>query len=212
MITIIESDQKSKQQLGAHIAKELQSVVRSDVSNGVLRSDGLDKSPFSETVHESDTVNAALDVEQTSPATSSIEVESQVLPHYFHGSSEDILEWPIFQSRHHREQIERLIFDPALHSDLEYSSPASRSVFSVASPRDAIAEPRRRMSSTRGIREEDVSELVERFLTNVHTKNPILDPNALRDMVKSIAGEGFSWDARTCLVVRTVLIPVACSY
>jgi hypothetical protein len=59
------------------------------------------------------------------------------------------------------------------------------------------------MSSLRGIREEDVSELVERFLANVHTKNPILDAGALKEIVQTITAEGFGWDARSCLVVST---------
>ena len=149
------------------------------------------------------TTSITTHLEPTRHSSSAESADKHALPQYFHGSSEDILDWPVFQSRHNREQIERLIFDPALHSDHDYSSPSNRSRFSAPSPAEAREEPRRRMSSTRGIREEDVSELVERFLNNVHTKNPILDSNALRGIVKSIAGDGFGWDARTCLVVST---------
>jgi hypothetical protein len=130
--------------------------------------------------------------------------DNRTLPYYFHGSSEDILDWPIFQSKHNREQIERLIFNPALHYDADYTSPSSKFPrVSATSPQDGenLEGPRRRMSSLRGIREEDVSELVERFLANVHTKNPILDAGALKEIVQTIAAEGFGWDARSCLVV-----------
>lgn len=190
-----------RQHADSHTAEELPDVANLASTDALPDGGGLDSSPFPEPVrHAASTSTSPEPTAQTSHADS---VESHALPHYFHGSSEDILDWPVFQSKHNREQIERLIFDPALHSDLEYSSPSTRSRFSATSPRDALEEPRRQLSSTRGIREEDVSELVERFLANVHTKNPILDSNALRGIVKSIAGEGFSWDARTCLVVGT---------
>lgn len=187
-----------------HDTDEVQTRVNAVIPDLVPNSEKQVLSPAPGTVGSTASIAAQLD--PSGPSSSGDSVDKHALPQYFHGSSEDILDWPVFQSRHNREQIERLIFDPALHLDHDYSSPSYRSKFSASSPtdsRDIREEPRRRMSSTRGIREEDVSELVERFLSNVHTKNPILDSNVLRGMVKSIAGEGFGWDARTCLVVST---------
>ncbi|KAL3460375.1 hypothetical protein BJX64DRAFT_300674 [Aspergillus heterothallicus] len=56
-------------------------------------------------------------------------------------------------------------------------------------------------SSSRGIREEDVPSLIEVFLENVHTKNPILDPNELRSICRRISEDGFQWDGPSCLIL-----------
>ncbi|KAL4734906.1 hypothetical protein BDV11DRAFT_174315 [Aspergillus similis] len=54
--------------------------------------------------------------------------------------------------------------------------------------------------SSWGIREEDVPSLIERFLENVHTKNPILDPSELRKLSRSLGENGFQWDGPSCLI------------
>ncbi|KAL4761723.1 uncharacterized protein BDW70DRAFT_149773 [Aspergillus foveolatus] len=41
------------------------------------------------------------------------------------------------------------------------------------------------------IREEDVPSLIDRFLENVHTKNPILDPSELRKLSRRLGENGF---------------------
>ncbi|KAL4821228.1 hypothetical protein BDW67DRAFT_45996 [Aspergillus spinulosporus] len=51
-----------------------------------------------------------------------------------------------------------------------------------------------------GIREEDVPSLIERFLENVHTKNPILDPSELRKLSRRLGENGFQWDGPSCLI------------
>ncbi|KAL4751968.1 hypothetical protein BDW72DRAFT_212359 [Aspergillus terricola var. indicus] len=48
--------------------------------------------------------------------------------------------------------------------------------------------------SSWGMREEDVPSLIERFLENVHTKNPILDPSELRKLSRRLGENGFQWD------------------
>jgi hypothetical protein len=53
--------------------------------------------------------------------------------------------------------------------------------------------------------QQDVLDLIERFLTNVHTKNPIFDSNTLRGIARSTIVKGFGWDAQTCLVVRIIV-------
>lgn len=58
-------------------------------------------------------------------------------------------------------------------------------------------------SRGRGIREEDVPLLVENFLENVHTKNPILDPHELRNLSRRIEEDGFRWDGPSCLILIT---------
>ena len=46
-----------------------------------------------------------------------------------------------------------------------------------------------------------VPELIESFLRNVHTKNPILDAPALRLYASAMIENGLSWDGETCQVV-----------
>jgi hypothetical protein len=45
--------------------------------------------------------------------------------------------------------------------------------------------------------------LVEAFLHNVHTKNPILDPTEIRVLARDIAENGFTWDGPSCLILIT---------
>lgn len=47
-------------------------------------------------------------------------------------------------------------------------------------------------------------ELVETFLEQVHTKNPILDISSLRQHTTHVLNHGLGWDGPTCLVVRRV--------
>jgi hypothetical protein len=53
----------------------------------------------------------------------------------------------------------------------------------------------------RGIREDDVFHLIDIFLSNVHTKNPILEVDNLREMSRIVGKEDFGWTAPSCLVV-----------
>lgn len=46
-----------------------------------------------------------------------------------------------------------------------------------------------------------VPTLIDRFLQNVHTKNPILDVPSLVLWGRQIAQRGFTWDARSCLAL-----------
>ncbi|RAO66686.1 uncharacterized protein BHQ10_002698 [Talaromyces amestolkiae] len=118
---------------------------------------------------------------------------------YF-GSSEDILEWPILGGKHDRRQIEALIFDPTLISDISNGVAPSPRV-TDDSLRNEYEDPRHSSNIGRGVREEDVMQLVEIFLRNVHTKNPIFDPKYLRNMARSVVKNGFDWEASSCLVL-----------
>ncbi|KAJ0425427.1 hypothetical protein BJY00DRAFT_308171 [Aspergillus carlsbadensis] len=95
-------------------------------------------------------------------------------------ASSRILQWPLFRDIRAMNDADTLFFNPA-HSE--------------ASIERATA------SSSRGIREEDVPSLIEDFLENVHTKNPILDPNELRNICRRISEDGFQWDGPSCLIL-----------
>lgn len=49
--------------------------------------------------------------------------------------------------------------------------------------------------------EEQIPSLVDKFLENVHTKNPVLDVEQLVKHSRRIAAQGLKWDGWTCLVL-----------
>lgn len=49
--------------------------------------------------------------------------------------------------------------------------------------------------------EEQIPTLVDRFIQNVHTKNPILDLESLIRSGRSAAEFGLQWDAQSCLIL-----------
>ncbi len=118
------------------------------------------------------------------------------------GSGQDILDWPIFEGKYDRRWIEALIFDPTLPcNDLNLHGPCTSPRVTDDSIRDKFEDPRQASGLGVGVREDDVSHLVETFLVNVHVKNPIFDPEYLRKLAKSVAEHGFDWKPSSCLVV-----------
>ncbi|KAI6747664.1 hypothetical protein HG530_015772 [Fusarium avenaceum] len=115
------------------------------------------------------------------------------------GFCEDMLEWPIFHGRYSRTKIESLIFDPSLDWQ-RHEENATISEEPDDAARMDYQDPRSNLGAGRGVREEDVMQLVDSFLLNVHIKNPILDPAFLQRIAKSVAATGFGWEAQSCLV------------
>ncbi|KNG45557.1 hypothetical protein TW65_07808 [Stemphylium lycopersici] len=115
-------------------------------------------------------------------------------------SSEDVLEWPVFQRRYDRHSIETLIFEPTSPSEATNISGISSKILPSAA-QAAYDDPREGLAKGIGICEDDVPNLVEKFLVNVHVKNPIFDPEYLRDMAREVAEDGFGWKAPSCLVL-----------
>jgi hypothetical protein len=122
-------------------------------------------------------------------------LESLTVAEKYTGTCEDLLEWPIFEAQHDRSEIEILILNPSLAREGQERAQG----LSIA------ADPDRRSGYDRGIREEDVPRLLDRFLANVHIKNPILDTNYIIRVGKNIAENGFEWDAPSCLVVWNLI-------
>lgn len=103
--------------------------------------------------------------------------------------SEDVLNWPIFGQNFDRSEIESLIFSPQNYQQTESHS------FSIVNDQVRSLRPGKRIC------EEDIIPLIDRFLINVHIKNPVLDADDLIDKARKISENGFSWDAPSCLVV-----------
>ena len=111
---------------------------------------------------------------------------------------EDILEWSIFGGTFDRTRIEGLIFNSSQAlCDSETDTSNGQRYDGLAHSRDLIRGSR----SSRGINEEHAPFLVERFLINVHIKNPVLEPDDMRRKSRHIAETGFAWDEDSCLLV-----------
>lgn len=58
----------------------------------------------------------------------------------------------------------------------------------------------------RGLNEERIPSLVDAFLQNAHTKNPILDVEMLVKKARVLACQGVGWDASSCIVLLACAI------
>jgi hypothetical protein len=138
-------------------------------------------------------------------------LEQEANQHAYFGSGLDVLDWPIFEGNYDRRWIEALIFDPTLPCD-DGHGPCTSPRVTDDSIRDKFDDPRQSSGVGVGVREDDVPHLIERFLANVHVKNPIFDPLYLRKMAKSVAEHGFDWKAPSCLVVCKLRLSILTRY
>ncbi|KAI6367395.1 hypothetical protein MCOR25_004931 [Pyricularia grisea] len=114
-------------------------------------------------------------------------------------SCESILRWPALRDLLLPE--EQNIQSFVLSSDLDFDEvfvPKKTGIQSTLprfqSPSDADS-PRRRIS------EVEIVPLVDKFLMEVHVRNPILDEEELRRHARDVAENGMGWDGKTCLVL-----------
>ncbi|KAL4765046.1 Zn(II)2Cys6 transcription factor [Aspergillus foveolatus] len=101
-------------------------------------------------------------------------------------SADAVLTWPIFGSQFRDNSLITTLF--------QYSSDGGAEHQSVQS-----AHP-----DTGGFRitpDEHIPALVDQFIQNVHTKNPILDLEALVRSARHAGEYGLQWDAQSCLVL-----------
>lgn len=52
-----------------------------------------------------------------------------------------------------------------------------------------------------GIDEDQILDLVQRFLDLVHIKNPVLNPDTIWSYARRVVEDGLEWDSPSCLVV-----------
>ncbi|KAH8734252.1 hypothetical protein BGZ61DRAFT_341832 [Ilyonectria robusta] len=106
-------------------------------------------------------------------------------------SPDAILQWPIFENRYPRNYMVDAVFmaDMADDSDVEELNPAVKT----------------RRSNSRlkgsGIDEDQILDLVQRFLDLVHIKNPVLDPDTIWSYARRVVEDGLKWDSPSCLVL-----------
>ncbi|ATY67448.1 Fungal transcriptional regulatory [Cordyceps militaris] len=95
-------------------------------------------------------------------------------------SADTVLRWEIFEDKFPANALISSLFKP--NSD---------------ATDDMIIAP----SRLTPLDEEAIPSLIDRFLQNVHTKNPILDVEALVKHGRRCADQGIGWDDRSCLVL-----------
>lgn len=96
-------------------------------------------------------------------------------------SADTVLRWEIFEDKFPANALISSLFKPSLADTAD----------------DLIAAP----SRLTPLDEENIPSLVDKFLQNVHTKNPILDVEALVKHGRRCADQGIGWDGRSCLVL-----------
>lgn len=143
--------------------------------------------------HDDIPIDSAL---TTAAAGSSFEPSRDFLripPHK--ASADTILQWDVFEGRHPPNALIGVLFRPDQTED--GVSPAAAAGQSPATGPDAPA-------ASMGLTppdDEQIPALVDRFLTNVYTKNPILDVERLVKHGRRCADRGVGWDGWSCLVL-----------
>ena len=104
------------------------------------------------------------------------------------GSSADtMLTWPIFNGRFQPQCLIRDVFRPDPEA---LKGPIGHGEDTMMVPVGVLP-----------LAEEHIPGLIGRFLEHVHTKNPILDTDALIRYGREAAAHGPGWDAPSCLVL-----------
>lgn len=144
---------------------------------------------------ESDTVGSKSASSQAADAISAIERSRdylQIPPHKT--SSDTVLTWPIFEQRYPPNHLIQVLFTPSV----------SLAVPDTPTNQDELREETYTVAG--GLRppeDERIPALIDNFLQNVHTKNPVLDVESLVRRGRLCAEQGLGWDAWSCLVLLT---------
>lgn len=112
-------------------------------------------------------------------------------------SAAHLLEWPIFGNKYDRKYLNAALFE---HSPCTTAFDGDTGSDEVADAPDAQSAQRSKMPG-KGIQKEEVHDLIQAFLENVHTKNPVLDSTDLMRWATPISEHGFGWSSRSCLLV-----------
>ena len=102
-------------------------------------------------------------------------------------TADTVLNWEIFEGRYPPMALIGVLFRPTEDDAANDLTPGSEA-FSVA-------------GGLMPLNEEQIPFLVDKFLENVHTKNPVLDVEQLVKQARNIASKGLGWDAWSCLVL-----------
>lgn len=110
----------------------------------------------------------------------------QIPPH--RASSDTVLTWDVFERNYPANALIGVLFEPDQKDGPESLPTSSKDVFNAPT---GLKPPD----------DEKIPQLVDNFLQNVHTKNPILDVESLVKYSRRCAEHGVGWDAWSCLVL-----------
>ncbi|KID76212.1 hypothetical protein MBR_04147, partial [Metarhizium brunneum ARSEF 3297] len=134
------------------------------------------------------------DINHTLPRAASVEASRdflQIPPH--RASADTVLQWGIFEGKYAANFLIGTLFSPDDNSVSLCTGATSGSSGDVITNTSGLTH----------LEEEQIPGLIDRFLQNVHTKNPILDVEALVKHGRKCAEQGIGWDGRSCLVLMT---------
>lgn len=112
-------------------------------------------------------------------------------------TADSVLTWPIFQGRFPPDYLIDILLEPGSHKP-EHCGGG-----------DSIVVP----GGIEPLADERIPALIDKFLEDVHTKNPILDVEALIRYGRKAATSGLSWDAPSCLVLMACALgSISCPF
>lgn len=103
--------------------------------------------------------------------------------------ADNVLTWPIFQGAYPPEHLIEPLFNVGATTEAGNIVRSSSNHYSVP------------QGTFQPLSDERIPGLIDRFLQNVHTKNPILDVESLVRYGRDAAENGLRWDAPSCLVL-----------
>ncbi|KAK3670543.1 hypothetical protein LTR78_009647 [Recurvomyces mirabilis] len=109
-------------------------------------------------------------------------------------TADTVLTWPVFADAYSQSTLVGAHFVRTEPDNSEWD-PHTDEVFEVT-------------GWLRQVNEERLSALVERFLQNVHTKNPVLDVELLLRDANRVASYGLDWRPASCLVLLAAALGV----
>jgi hypothetical protein len=116
----------------------------------------------------------------------------QIPPH--RTTADTVLTWPIFANRYEPNSLIEPLFAPNIYPNGNSFSHATGDELIA---KDLVVVP----GGLQPLPDEKIPSLIDNFLQNVHTKNPILDVEFLLKHGRKAAEIGLGWDAPSCLVL-----------
>lgn len=179
----------------SEIAKKLETIAPANLacSNGSgAHHNGSDSAP----------ANANVDVNMSFHGISAFDQHlepsrdfSHIPPHKT--TADEVLTWPIFEA----------VFPPNYLIDAHLGYRLSTGgVFD--DDVDADSTILHISNNVAPLDEQRIPALVDRFLENVHTKNPILDVEALVRKSREFASRGIGWDSYSCLLLMACALGI----
>ncbi|GFF28349.1 transcriptional activator protein acu-15 [Aspergillus udagawae] len=107
-------------------------------------------------------------------------------------SADTVLTWEIFGGKYSRDTLIGVLFQSKKANSSSSTQRNSKMVSAdEAAPTSGLQPPD----------DERIPFLIDNFLQNVHTKNPILDVESLVQHGRKCAAHGIGWDGLSCLVL-----------